>query len=354
MVALAWCFLLLLLLGIEWGIFGVLACKLFRLELKSYETGIVGFFVYFGLFQVVALPLILIQRPFHELVWLWLVALGIVNLFVLFTARGLLGTLVRNILAGLWRIKGLLFAVVFLLVLFVCWFQGTQQYMGWDTTYYIGTIDTTVYTDSMYQYNGASGVAEQVLDLRYALSAFYMHSAVLCKLTAVSGVMVQKYVLGTVCILLHGLILFAMGRRLFPDSERKALVLIGLVFVMHLGFQTMYSVSDFLVIRGYEAKGFCANVIIPAVFYAALRIWEQSQNREAWAIMFFVCLSSVPVSMSSLLIVPAMVVIVSMAEAMARKSWTILGRGICCAVPNSIYLLVYFLYTRGLEIFIHQ
>lgn len=354
MVQLAVCFLIIVLLGIEFCVYGVGFRKIFRVELQGYETAILGFFVYFGMFQIVALPLILLQRPFHELVVLWLVATGAMHVFVALKGRKELGSMTLGIFAGLWRMKGILLAAVILLVAFACWFQGTQQYIGWDTTYYIGTINTTVYTDTMYVYDGNSGVMAKTLELRYALSAFYMHSALLCKLASLSGILIQKYVIGTICILMHGLIVFAIGRRLFPDKEKKALFMTGLVFLMHLGFQTMYTASDFLLIRGYEAKGFCANVVIPAVFYAVVCLWQDKQRREYWVFLFMICFSSVPVSMSSILIVPAMVVVTVLAEWLLDRKWKILWQGFLCAVPNGIYLVAYFLYTQGVKIMIHK
>lgn len=350
MIQLAVCLLVLLLLGIEWGIYGVAACKLFRMDFRTYETGILGFFVYFGLFQIVALPFVFLQRPFHELVLLWLIVVIAVDLFVFLKGRWELAELFKSGFAGIWRSKGILLAAVVLLVVFCCWFQGTQQYMGWDAVHYIGTVDTTVYTDSMYVYNGSSGVKEQYLDFRYALSSFYMHSALLCRLTGIGGILIQKYVLGTCCILLHGCIMFALGRHLFPDGEKKALLLTGIVFFMHLGFHTSFAASDFLLIRGYEAKGFCANVVIPAVFYAILCLWKDRDRKEHWFFTFIVCFSSVPVSMSSLVIVPAMIVISVLAEWLIDRNWQILRRAFICVVPNAVYMILYFLYTRGLQI----
>lgn len=353
MMQLAVCFAVLLLLGIEFGVYGVVFGRLFRLKLRIYETGIFGFFVYFGLFQLVALPLIFMQRPFHELVILWLVVAAVVNILALLLTRKELGGLFWGGITGLWRNKGILLAAVALLIAFCCWFQATQQYFGWDTTYYIGTVDTTVCTDTMYVYNGSSGAIEKALDFRYALSAFYMHSAILCKLTGLGGMLVQKYVLGTLCILMHGGILFAMGRRLFAETK-KALFMVGLAFVMHLGFHTGFAASDFLLIRGYEAKGFCANVVIPAVLYAVLCLWKDWDKREHWFLAFMVCFSSIPVSMSSLVIVPAIMVIAVLAEWLTERKWRVLWRTFWCIVPNGIYLILYFLYTAGIRIAVVQ
>ncbi len=350
MMQLAVCFLALLLLVIEFHIYGAASSKLFHWRFQKYETGILGFFVYFGLFQIAALPLILLQRPFHELVVLWLIIAAAVNIYVFVSARKELGGLFRGVVAGIWRNKGLLLAAVALFVLFCCWFSATQQYVGWDTSYYIGTVDTTVMTDTMYVYNGESNIIEKTLDFRYALSSFYMHSALLCRLTGISGMLIQNYVIGTLCILLHAHILFMVGRRLFPEEEKKALFLTGLAFVLHLGFHTGYTASDFLLIRNYEAKGFCANVVIPAVSYAVLCLWKDRLRRESWVLAFIICFASIPVSMSSLVIVPAILVVAMLAEWLTERKWQVLWRTFWCVVPNGVYLVLYFLYTRGVRI----
>lgn len=352
MVELALCLLIILFLYIEFGVYGTGFNKIFRFDMPAYAAEITGFFVYFGVFQIAALPMILLQRSLSELVMLWIGISILVNGYVLIAARRELWDMICRTAAGIWRMKGILLLGVLLLAGVTCYFQAAQPYMGWDTSYYVGTVNTTVYTDSMYIYNGNSGAAEKYLDFRYALSTFYMHSAVWCKISTVSAMMIQKYVMGTVCILTYGLVLFAIGKKLFHQEDRKALLLLGLAFIFNYGFNTIYSTSSFLLLRGYEAKGFCANVVIPAVFYGALCLWEDSRKREYWGLLFMIGFSSVPVSMSSILIVPAMIVIILMAEWLIKKDGKILWNGLWCVIPNAVYLVVYFLYTQGVRIVI--
>lgn len=353
MVEIALCLLVIVWLFVEFSIYGIGFKKIFKFCMGAYDVLILGFFVYFGIFQIAALPMVLLQRSLKELVILWLGVSVAVNGYVLIRARRELWEMVCRIAAGVWRMKGVLLIVVLLLVGISCYFQAVQYYMGWDSSYYIGTVNTSVYTDSMYRYNGNSGIAEKFLDLRYALSTFYIHSAVLCKVSTVSAVMMQRYVMGTVCVLSHSLLVFAIGRKLFRRDDKKALLVLGLVLFFNFGFHTMYSASDFLLMRGYEAKGFCANVVIPAIWYAVLCLWEDLRKRESWGMLFWIGFSSVPLSMSSILIVPAIIVIALAAEWFIKKDGRLLWYGIWCVIPNGIYLVVYFLYTQGWKIPIH-
>lgn len=354
MLELALCLLMILLLLAEFIIYGVGAQKLLRLRLRAYETALAGFFLYFGVFQAAALPMVLLQRPFHELAALWAILSLLINGAVLLLARRELYRLAFGMFCSLWQAKGILLLGALSLVAFTCYFQSAQQYIGWDTSYYIGTVNTTVYTDSMYIYDGAAGTVSKYLNLRYALSTFYMHSAVLCKLSSVDAILVQKYVVGTLCILLYALILFAMGKRLFAQDTRKSLAMLIWGMLLNYGFNTIYTTSSFLLLRGYGAKGFCANVAIPAVFYFALCLWEGRREREHWWLLFFVGFASVPLSMSCILIVPALIFIILVTEWIVRRDWKALWRGFWCVLPNGLYLIAYFLYTQGYKIPIHQ
>lgn len=353
MLELALCLLMALFLLAEFMIFGVGIQKIFRLDFRKYEVILTGFFVYFGIFQIVALPMILLQRPFHELTALWVGFILLANIILLFWARRELWKLAAGICRGFWQAKGIALLCALLIIGFTCYFHSAQQYLGWDTSYYIGTVNTTVYTDSMYVFDGADGTAGKFLNLRYALSSFYMHSAILCRLASMNAIIVQKYVIGTICILVHALILFSIGKRLFGRESKKALSFLFWGMFLNYGFNTIYTTSSFLLLRAYEAKGFCANVVIPAIFYAAICLWESQQKREHWWMLFFFVFASVPLSMSSIFIAPVLTAILLAAEWLIRRDWRILWRGFWCVVPNGLYLAVYFLYTQGYRIAVH-
>ncbi len=338
------CLLIIIFLGAEFIIFGTGFRRLFRLRLAGHETAIAGFFAYFGLFQGAALPLILLGRPFHELKWLWLAVCVLVDALVLLKAGDSLAEWAAGAKDAFFRMMGPLLAAILLLLAFTCYFQWAQRYLGWDTSFYIGTVNTTLDTDTMYAFDGNTGKPARELPLRYALSSFYMHTAWLCALGRVTAAMAQKFVMGSVCVWMHGLLLFSMGRRLFPKKERDALVFTGIAMALHYGLNTLYSSSAFLLARAYEAKGFCANVVIPAMFYAALCLWQDAGRRESWALLFVAAFSSVPVSMSSLPIVPAMIGILALTESVLRKDRAILGKGALCMLPNAAYLLAYALF----------
>lgn len=344
-----WVFLILFLC-FQFLIYGIAANKVLKIKMNLYETEIVGFFVHFGLFQIIALPLILLQKSLTLLMILWITVSVISAAYVLLAGRKELVQALGGICQGVWNMKGLLLLGAVLVIATACCYFAVQRYIGWDTTYYIGTVNTSVYSDTMYIYDGNSGAMESKLDLRYALSGFYMHSAVLCRIFSLNAIEVQKYVMGILCILMYGMIVFAIGKKLFQESSKPALSLVMTVFLLNFGFNTIYTSSSFLLVRAYEAKGYCANVIIPALFYMALCFWKKRKDRTYWWMLFLIAFASVPVSMSAIVIAPAVIAIILLTEWIMERDVSLLWRGFWCLVPNGIYLLVYFLYTRGMII----
>lgn len=344
------CIFVFVIICMEFLISGVTVQKIFKLNLKLYETWIAGFFLYFGVFQIVALPLVILQIPFHVLCYLWLAVCIIWDGLVVIFFRNEMKSVIHQMHVWMKQQRGGLLAGAVFCILFTCCFHGIQQYVSWDTSYYIGTVNTTLYTDTMYVYNGNSGIREGYLELRYALSTFYMHSAVFCRLGHISALMLQKYVMGSVCICMHGLMVFSIGKKLFREDDRQALKLLILEIVLNYGFCTIYTTSSFLLIRAYEAKGFCANVILTGIFYIALCFRSTTRKKEYWMLLFLIAFSSIPVSMSAILIVPVMIVIILAAELIMKRDIQIVGKGILCLIPNGVYLIVYFLYTRGFKI----
>lgn len=335
---------------IVFAVMGYLISNLIKYKAVWIEYLFLGFFGYFALFQGVALPLILMKKPLTLLVQIWLAVLAVITItfFVVLyrnkkvskeQKRESVGSVVRTIIQNPYLF---LYAA---LVLFVCYFTMIQNYWGWDTAYYIGTVSTTVDTNTMYQFSGETGRPLGAIPFRYALSSFYMNSAVFCKVTGIAPVMFQKYVMGILCVLLYHIVLYLIGKEVFFGKSQKAFLFAFVAGALNFFFVSEFTTAQFLLFRSYEAKGYCANVMIPAVLWALIRIHRELENRENWRLLSLLMLASVPISMSSILIVPAIVVIALLAETIVNRKVKVIGYGMVCLIPNVIYLVVYFLHT---------
>lgn len=336
--------------------FGYLVSHFMKLETTLTEKVLFGFFCYFSLFQLVALPLIMLKQTLTLLTVLWSIILGIVAvimIFLLYKERiQIKEVLSKQKKVGYFTGKNLLyFVLVGIFLGFLCYFVAIQNFWGWDTAFYIGTVSTSLDTDTMYLYNGENGVLRKKISFRYALSAFYMNSAVFCKITGISAVMFQKYVMGILCAILHTISLGFIGKKLYGKNPEKVVLFIILAGMLNFFFVSGFSTSNFLLFRSYEAKAYCANVVITAVFGAILGVHQNLEKKENWKVLFLIMMASVPVSMSSILIVPMIVFVALAAEYIMTKNRKIIKYGILCMIPNGIYLVIYLLNTlKVLEI----
>lgn len=350
MIEVLQCIAMIVFYLIVFSLMGYLIGALIKYKATFIEYIFLGFFGYFALFQGVALPLILMKKPLTLLVQIWLGVLmvtAVIFFVVLCRNRKFSqGKNKKNAITYIGTgIKNPYMILYITLVLLVCYFTVIQNYWGWDTAYYIGTVSTSIDTDTMYQFSGESGRQMGKIEIRYALSAFYMNSAVFCKVSGIAPVMFQKYVMGILCVLLYHIVLYLIGKELFHGQSRKAFLFAFVAGALNFFFASEFTTAQFLFLRSYEAKGYCANVMIPAIFWAILRIHKKLDHRENWKLLFLLMLSSVPVSMSSILIVPAIVAIALLAEVFVNRKVKAIGYGMLCLIPNGIYLLLYFLYT---------
>lgn len=338
-----------------YGLIGKAICMKYRWNLVMPEMVCVGFFFYFALFQVIAEVLIFTKQKLHVLGNVWMVILGLLLLMSVSVIvkeqkkNRMLPTgpaTVKKIRPGksVWLLLALMFAAI------VCECLTAvlmQRNIGWDFAYYIGNMTTSVATDTMYLYDGSSGVLRETMELRYALSSFYMNTAWMSQITGISALLIQKYVMGVLCVLLTNAIVYSFAMEVFRRDIKKSAILVTITIVLTIFWDVYDTSAQFLMLRGYEAKAYCANIVLPMALYLLYRLWKKETDVCSWAELFLVAFASVAISMSAIMIVPVMIGIMLLAHLLVERRFDLLfiRRGCYCLMPNVCYLLVYLLYT---------
>lgn len=358
---LAACMCILVICLVVFYVLGKALCICRKWKIRTPEMICVGFFLYFSLFQMIAEIMIFTKQRLHTLGHIWLTVLVLLlaaALRVLYAAYKKdkndkkKYTSIRRTALG----RFLLFVMVAAIACECLTAILLQRNVGWDFAYYIGNIATSVSTDTMYLFDGSSGLLRKHMELRYALSAFYMNTAWISQMTAIPVLLLQKYVMGILCVLLTNLIVYSFAMEILSHDRSRAALLVTLTIVMTLFWDVYDTSGQFLMLRSYEAKAYCANIVLPMALYLLFRIWKDDKKRQNWEELFLVAFASIAVSMSSLLLVPALLVIMCLAHLLVnlmagrRMEWTFVRRAVCCLVPNICYLAVYFLYSSGILI----
>ena len=309
-----------------------------------------GCLIYFFVFEIICVPMIMLKQPFHRLVIMWLVLLFlwflVLNPLLVFKhGCGRISLQGINIIS-LIMITAATAAVVFLAAVSVC-----QRYTAWDPGYYIGTMNTTLFTDTMYLYDGADGTPEEYINLRYALSGFYMQFCIFCSILSIHARTMAWFIMRPLCVIMAGLCVYRLGcachNELWTGFIRKERRVFAAVFVViwagiSLYWSGTHTTAYFMIVRGYEAKGWCANVVIAAVLCAAIMLFKRKNEEEWWKRLSLACFASVPISMSSMALVPACVAIMAL-TLIARygQLQKTLARATICVLPNVMIMAVY-------------
>ena len=307
-----------------------------------------GFFAYHLLFSVVALPCILTQQTLTTLMWIWLPILSVLLVFSLWFNRNVLFfSMPKAVLASLKAHIGspkklILPCIAACCILFILYFSACSYYVGWDTAFYVRTTLHAVENDSMYTLDAATGQLASSLSLRYALSPFYMSSAIFSRLFNLHPLLVQNLADGSLCILLAFAVICRFGLLLFGNDQNKTCLTIIFAAILHLSHASLFSASDFLLLRSYEAKAYCANVVLPFVPYNLISLWKASDSKTNWLLFFLSVAASTAISMSSLFTVPVLVCNYSLIW-LIKRNWHCLRNVILCMIPSLLFLTAYLL-----------
>ena len=353
MMQLIWVFCILALSLIVYGILGKAVCIRYHMRPVLPEVICIGFFFYFSLFQVLAEFMIFTRQKLHVLGMAWLLILVLLLLLSSCMIRKEKKDRRQTGAAAVTAVRPeravrLLTALMAAAVVCECLTAVLmQRNIGWDFAYYIGNITTSVDTDTMYLYDGSSGLLRETMELRYALSSFYMNTAWISQLTRIPALLLQKYVTGVLCVLLANAVVYSFAMEVFRRDRKKSAALVTLTILLNLFWDVYDTAGQFLMLRGYEAKAYCACVVLPMILYLLYRIWRNDRDRGVWAELFLTAFASVAVSMSSIVIAPVLITIMLLAHMLVEKSrdLVLIRRAVVCLLPNICYLIVYLFYA---------
>lgn len=315
----------------------------------------VGFFAYFSLFQILYVPMVLLKAPFHLLAYGWV--LGVVILALLCgvylvsvggkhpfampqtnpSRKVFISDKREERVIGILVIIGAAAFIIFLVL---------QQYLGWDTAFYMGNMNEAVYTDTMYHYNGNDGTLVKHMDLRYALSGFCMHFTIPCFLLGIPPVIMCYYGVRALGAILCMLIVYDFGLLIFNREKSPAYICVAVFLAVNLLLFSHSATSLFFIRRMYEPKGYCANVVLPMTVLALALIYGRL-GKHLWVLLFVIAFGSVGASMSSMMLVPAAIGIGSVVIAVSERRFRPVIYGVICAIPNLCYALLYIASTLG-------
>lgn len=180
---------------------------------------LLGFFCYFLLFQIIAIPLKLTLQPLSLLtrIW-WILILAVLLLFSLLRRKSFpeQASYLKNLLTK--QKWPLLTLVLLILIQLILVNYNGETYALWDQSYYIGDVSASVYTNTISQYDPYTGALLKKLNAEYLLETYQNHSAVLCQLLRIPPLIETRTAESSLMVILANLIYYQLGLELFGKN----------------------------------------------------------------------------------------------------------------------------------------
>lgn len=338
-------------------VFGMLLCGTGLKDKKVCPgmTILAGFFLYYSLFTLLAVPMVYRWRPFSMLSCAWSITVIVVIMCSLLINRKLIGSNLKQFgdyLKGNTAFAiGAALIVAIQLIIVVSAYQFTL-----DAAYYVANVATTVQTNTMNIYDPYSGDWQDHFEMRYFFATYPLQDAVMCSVFKIPALLQTKTIMASVVIILTNMLYCMIGRRLGLKNKG---ILLMLVFagVINFYFITIYTASNFLMTRTYEGKSILGNIVLPGILYLYMKLLEENRGRY-WMLLFVLSFGSTVISNSANMLVPAALLVLFlpycirlMMKGQKAEAVKSAFKVLLCMLPCLLMVFIYIAYVRGYFVF---
>lgn len=313
-----------------------------------------GYVMMFGLFEILALPLIFLHQSLSLLVYLYggiLLAVSVVSLLqnirrIPAVVSGT-GQAVKCFTACIWAQLLIVAGQVFVYLRY--------QYYNSDDAFFVASASTSLATDTIFAYSPYTGTLYEKLPSRYVLSPFYAFTAAVSKMTDIHPAIIAHTVFMILFLLLSYAVYALLGRILFSGCMERLGYFLILVSALHI-FSAYSERTNglFLLIRLWQGKAILAGILLPMILYMAMRIFfdlpdggrtECKKEKAAdCVLLFFLMCACCMVSSMGVILGAVMLGICGILSAWRHRRIRPLVHTALCCLPNlfcaGIYLLI--------------
>ena len=246
-----------------------------------------GFVTMLAVFQIVAVPVILLETwGFPRIVTIYSILLAVLSAAGLIFGFPVLRGMTADAYALIAKKKrpsvetALYWVIAVGLILFQMYMAYTHEFFDGDDAYYVAQSVIAEQTDVLYRILPYTGLST-ALDYRHALAALPIWEAYLARITGIHPAIIAHSVLPLLLIPLTYLVYYRIGMRLFKGAFRKTAVFLILVSLLQIfGNTSIYTNATFFLMRTWQGKSILCNLELLTAVWALLRLWETGADGE--------------------------------------------------------------------------
>lgn len=341
---------------------GSFLIRILQIKADSSLTFILGYLTYFAVFELVIAPMTLkwVSLTMAAYIWAGIMVIIVIAALIWSVKNGLKNrskevtadnrsTMQRkdSRISEIWKNHSVMILIAGAAVLLQCLIVILYKDTTVDAAYYVGTVSTSVYTDTLGRYNPYNGVIQKAFQARYVFSTYPMNNAIWCRLLGIHPIVQAKLVMSCMNVVTANLIIYQIGKRLFDGNRKKADLMLVFACVLQMFCGTIYSSGTFFFTRSYEGKAILANIAIPMVLMCAVWYLQEKNNRNVWIVLFITAVSALTFSGSAIIFPIVIAAGMAPAAVMNRKISGLLYCAVCM-IPSAVYAVIFFACKIGL------
>ena len=299
-----------------------------------------GYMLYYSMFEVVYLMCLAIHNSLNLLLIVWLIVVGVMLAVSWIAAKKHIYMAAGNLISAVMRewkaicVTGVV--TIGFLILYICSVTNTLE-----GPYAYCAVSDGANSGKLFLRNMYTGEGITRPDMTYALSGYYMHSAMLCRLLRADAVIVQHNIMGTICILMSLDILYLIGRAMFGNSSKRVWSVIVFYEIIN-AYLLLYSNKRYFLLTGaYDEMAQLPYILVPIIILGYMYILRTKAENDGWRLMALCAASSCAVSISSIAAVPLMILCGAVTVMISRRDYRTIIRGVLCILPSIVYNVIY-------------
>ena len=330
--------------------FGSLLLKRGKGETKISTAVLVGFFAYYSLFFVAAIPVMKMYRPLSMLCWIW----APITITVTIASAIFCNKFWSETASKIWeKIKAhpWIFISILIIVGLQIFIVTSSYNFTLDASYYVAGVATNVETNMINVYDPFTGAWQDHFEMRYFFATYPVSDAVWCYITGIPALVWTKSIMAVVTIILTNMIYYMIAEELFAGKSKARVLMLFFIMLMNLMFVTIYTSSLFLFTRTYEGKAIVGNLSIMAILYMFILYVKGRQPKRFWLLLFLICFGSTTVSSSANMLIPVEMTVFFIPEILSNKKFKDIIPYALCILPGLILALTFVAYVKGYFVF---
>ena len=338
-------------------------------------TAILGYMVYFAVFEVIAIPCMLhyVYNAFSYCTKFYLTAViilavaGLLRLIFKLKKEGIsLLTIFpgethasaydllsprsdQRMLRLSYSLESRIYWGIFLvLVLLQMVLSVVFASFDGDDAYYVVESLLAQQADVMNTILPYTGMST-TLEIRHALAVITMWTAFIARMSGIHATIVSHSVIPVIIIPLVYLVYVEIARILFRRRQEIIPVFMIIVsFLMIFGNVSIYTPATFFLTRTWQGKAIVCNLVFPLILWIFLWMLEDCQKKSKliyrispWIFLTLINMLSGVCTSMGVIFGGALCALFTLILLFFERNWRVIIGAICSVIPSAIYLLVY-------------